>query len=280
MKWFSFKEIKNSSLHVTPNLPIITTKRYKFSLLKFIGITALYTLASWLVLILILSVTPLKDFLFVINNSELKAQTEKIQKLQERVLVLSEQLQTLASTNERLKYAMKLARKDSIKPGDPLYDTLRKPVNKDLKIGGNIYAVFVALLEKLMFRPDTTARVSFVEPANGIIIQDFNPSMGHMGVDYGIKTGSPVYAAEGGLVIFSDYTLDNGYVMMIQHDNNFITIYQHCSNLLKKVRDYVSQGELIALSGNTGKNSTGPHLHFEIWQNGKPIDPKTVFVNG
>lgn len=278
MKWFSFKEIKNSSLHVTPNLPIITTKRYKFSLLKFIGVTALYTLASWLVLILILSVTPLKDFLFVINNSEIKAQTEKIRQLQERVLVLSEQLQTLASTNERMKYAMKLARKDSIKPGDPLYDTLRKPINKNLKVGGNIYAAFVSLMEKL-FGQELTGNVSFIEPTNGIITQDFNPSIGHMGVDYGVKTGSPVYAAEGGLIIFSDYTADNGYVVMIQHDNNFITIYQHCSSLLKKVRDYVSRGELIALSGNTGKNSTGPHLHFEIWQNGKPIDPKTVFIS-
>lgn len=278
MKWFSFKEIKNSSLHVTPNLPIITTKRYKFSLLKFIGITALYTLVSWLVLILILSVTPLKDFLFVINNSELKAQTEKIRQLQERVLVLSEQLQTMASTNERMKYAMKLAKKDSIKPGDPLYDTLRKPINKNLKVGGNIYAAFVSLMEK-MFGQEQTGNVSFIEPTNGIITQDFNPSMGHMGVDYGVKTGSPVYAAEGGLIIFSDYTVDNGYVVMIQHDNNFITIYQHCSSLLKTVRNYVSRGELIALSGNTGKNSTGPHLHFEIWQNGKPIDPKTVFIS-
>ncbi|MCL6099016.1 MAG: M23 family metallopeptidase, partial [Bacteroidetes bacterium] len=234
---------------------------------------------SWLVLIVILSITPLKDFLFVINNSELKAQTEKIQQLQERVLVLSEQLQTLASTNERMKYAMKLAKKDSIKPNDPLYDTLRKPINKNLKIGGNIYAAFVSLWKKLFSQPDVTNRVSFIEPANGIITQEFNPSIGHMGVDYGIKTGSPIYAAGGGLVIFSDYTTDNGYVLIMQHDDGFITIYQHCSALLKKVRDYVSQGELIALSGNTGTNSTGPHLHFEIWQNGKPIDPKTVLIN-
>ena len=279
MKWFSFKEIKNSSLHITPNLPIITTKRYKFSLLKFIGITALYTLASWLVLIVILSITPLKDFLFVINNSELKAQTEKIQQLQERVLVLSEQLQTLASTNERMKYAMKLAKKDSIKPNDPLYDTLRKPINKNLKIGGNIYAAFVLLWEKLFSQTSEDNSVSFIEPTNGIITQEFNPSIGHMGVDYGVKTGSPIYASGGGLVIFSDYTTDNGYVLIMQHDDGFITIYQHCSALLKKVRDYVSQGELIALSGNTGTNSTGQHLHFEIWQNGKPIDPKTVLIN-
>lgn len=279
MKLFSFKELKNSSFHVTPNLPIITTKRYKFTLLKFIGITALYTLASWIVLILILSITPLKDFLFVINNSEIKTQTEKIQQLQERVSILSEQLQTLASTNERLKYAMKLARKDSIKPNDPLYDTLRKPINKNLKIGGDIYTAFNDLMRKLFEPEDQSKSFSFIEPTNGIVTQDFNASIGHMGVDYGVKSGTPVYASAGGLVTFADYTVDNGYVIIIQHDNGFITLYQHCSSLLKKVRDYVSQGELIALSGSTGKNSTGPHLHFEIWQNGKPIDPKTVLIN-
>lgn len=279
MKWFSFKEIKNSSLHITPNLPIITTKRYKFSLLKFIGIVALYTFVSWLVLILILSITPLKDYLFVINNTELKAQTEKIQQLQERVVVLSEQLQTLASTNERMKYALKLGIKDSIKPNDPLYDTLRKPINKNLKIGDNIYLAVVDLWKKLFSDQSEDGRVSFVEPTNGIITQEFNPSVGHMGVDYGVKIGSPVYATCGGQIIFADFTIDNGWVVMIQHDDGFVSIYQHCSSLLKKVRDYVHQGEVIALSGNTGKNSTGPHLHFEIWQNGKPIDPKTVLIN-
>lgn len=279
MKLFSFKNLKNSSFYVTPNLPVITTKRYKFSLLKFLGFAALYTLASWLVLILILSITPLKDFLFVINNSELKAQTEKIQQLQERVLILSEQLQTLASTNERMKYAMKLAKKDSIKRDDPLYDTLQKPINKNLKIGGNVYDAFVELIDKLFYSSGDANQMTFIEPTDGIITQDFNPLIGHMGVDYGVKTGSPVYASSGGQVIFADYTTDNGWVMMIQHDGGFITIYQHCSSLLKKVRDYVSQGELVALSGNSGKNSTGPHLHFEIWQNGKPIDPKTVLIN-
>ena len=66
---------------------------------------------------------------------------------------------------------------------------------------------------------------------------------------------------------------------MIQHDNNYLTIYKHCSSLIKKIRERVTQGELIALSGNTGKNTTGPHLNFEIWQNGKPIDPQKILSN-
>jgi len=277
MKWFNFQNIKNSSFHVTPNLPIETTKRYKVTAIRLATYITIYTLVSWLVLIIILSVTPLKDLFFVINNSELKTQTEKIQELQSRVLTLTQQLQSFASTNEKIKYAIKLAKKDSTKSNDPLYDTLKKPIYKKLQIGGNILAVFKEFLRKVLPHENDQSFV-LLEPCSGIITQGFNPSTGHMGIDYGVKIGTPVYASAGGLVTFADYTVTNGFTLIIQHDNNYITIYQHCSTLLQKVRMHVSQGELIALSGNSGKNSTGSHLHFEIWENGKPIDPQKIFL--
>ena len=95
-----------------------------------------------------------------------------------------------------------------------------------------------------------------------------------MGIDFGVASGSPVYASAGGLIIFAEYTVESGYQIILQHDDNYLTIYKHCSSLIKRIRERVTQGELIALSGNSGKNTTGPHLHFEIWQNGKPIDPQ------
>lgn len=273
MKWLNFKDIKNSSFFITPNLPIITTSRYKLSAIRAAAYLALYTLGAWLFLIFILSITSLKDYIFVIDNSELKVQTEKINELQNRVIVLSEQLQNLASTNERMRYALKLGIKDSIKPNDPLLDTLKKKIDKKINIGGDIFTAFSALLEKIQ-SSIFQEKFIFIEPTHGFITQNFDPAKGHMGVDYGTKVGSPVYASAGGLVTFADYTVDSGFMIIIQHGNEFITIYKHCSVLTKKVRDRVSQGELIALSGNTGKNTTGPHLHFEMWQDGKPIDPQ------
>ena len=278
MKWFNFHNIKNASFHVTPNLPIETTKRYKISAIRLTAYLSLYTIFAWLVLLIIISVTPLKDVLVVINNSELKAQTEKIQQLQSRVISLTEQLQELASANEKIKYAIKLAQKDSAKSNDAIYDTLRKPIYKKIQIGGNIFSVFQDFLIKYFLSCGGTSSVILVGPCDGIITQGFNPSAGHMGVDYGLKSGSPVYAAAGGLVTFADYTFNNGYMIIIQHDEGFVTLYEHCSTLLKKVRDYVDQGDLIALSGNTGKNTSGPHLHFEVWQNGKPIDPQKIIL--
>jgi lipoprotein NlpD len=278
MKWFNFQAIKNSSIHITPNLPIITTKRYKLGFLRLASYISLYTLAVWMILVLILAVTPLKDFLFVVDNSELKAQTEKIQLLQNRVLILSNQLQSLASSNERIRLAMKLAQKDSVNANDKIYDTLKNRIDKKINLGGNIYYAFIMLINKLLQSHLSTKTIVFIQPAQGIIIQDFNPSIGHMGIDYGVKTGSPVFASVGGMITFSDYTIGSGYMLIIQHDQGFTTVYKHCSSLLKKERDIVSQGDLIALSGNTGKNTSGPHLHFEIWQDGKPIDPQKILL--
>ena len=278
MKWFNFQAIKNSSIHITPNLPIITTKRYKLGFLRLASYISLYTLAVWMILILILAVTPLKDFLFVVDNSELKAQTEKIQLLQNRVLILSNQLQSLASSNERIRLAMKLAQKDSVNSNDKIYDTLKNRIDKKINLGGNIYYAFIALINKLLQSHLSTKTIVFIQPVQGMIIQDFNPSIGHMGIDYGVKTGSPIFASVGGIITFSDYTIGSGYMLIIQHDQGFTTVYKHCSSLLKKERDIVSQGDLIALSGNTGKNTSGPHLHFEIWQDGKPIDPQKILL--
>ena len=276
MKWFNFDNIKNSSFHITPNFPIITTKRYKFSILRVAAYLGVYTIVAWFILIIILTITPLKDYVFVIDNNDLKAQTEKIKELQSKVVVLTDQLQELASTNERMRYAMKLAGRDSIKPNDALYDTLRKKIDKKINIGGNIYAIIVSFVEKYFGVKNNLQSFFFIEPTNGVITQGFNSANGHMGIDFGVASGSPVYASAGGLIIFAEYTVESGYQIMIQHDDNYLTIYKHCSSLIKKIRERITQGELIALSGNSGKNTTGPHLHFEIWQNGKPIDPQKI----
>ncbi|MDP2038747.1 MAG: M23 family metallopeptidase [Ignavibacteria bacterium] len=278
MKWFDFESIKNSSLNITPNLPIMATKRYKVSLIKAVTYMLLYTIASWFVLILLLSITPLKDVLFVVDNTELKAQNERIQKLQGRVIDLTQQLQEISSVNERMKYAIKLAQRDTIDPKNPLYDTLRKTINKKVKIEGSVFTVIVDLYNKIFQSEKEPTKLLFFEPTSGVITQEFEPAKGHLGIDYGVNSGSPVFAASGGLITFADYTVDSGFMVIIQHANDYTSVYKHCSSIIKKTRDTVTHGELIALSGNSGKNTTGPHLHFELWYKGKPVDPKSYII--
>jgi len=99
-----------------------------------------------------------------------------------------------------------------------------------------------------------------------------------MGLDIAVKENTPVYASASGYVVFAGYTVDEGYVIILNHSDGYLTIYKHCALLLKNERERVEQGELIAQSGNSGLHSSGPHLHFEIWKDGSVINPELVLI--
>lgn len=115
--------------------------------------------------------------------------------------------------------------------------------------------------------------ILFFPPLNGSISDSINIKGGHYGVDIIAPKDEPVKATLNGTVIFTDWTPDNGNVIHIQHANNLVSVYKHNSVLLKKIGDYVKTGEPIAIIGNSGKLSTGPHLHFELWHNGVALNP-------
>ncbi len=109
--------------------------------------------------------------------------------------------------------------------------------------------------------------------SNGRVTAGFNPEKKHYGIDITAPRNTPVQSILSGTVISSDETMDTGNVIAIQHEHNLVSFYKHNSVLLKKVGSFVSAGEAIAIIGNTGEMSDGPHLHFELWQNGKPVNP-------
>jgi murein DD-endopeptidase MepM/ murein hydrolase activator NlpD len=111
------------------------------------------------------------------------------------------------------------------------------------------------------------------QPVGGGISDGFDLSHGHFGVDLEAAEGVLVHAVDDGTVLISDYTVEHGYVIAIQHRNNRISIYKHNASLLKEVGELVQMGDVIASVGNSGTQTTGPHLHFEWWVNGQPIDP-------
>lgn len=121
------------------------------------------------------------------------------------------------------------------------------------------------------------AQLLLVAPVNGEISAGFKFTGDHLGVDILAPKDTPVKAARDGIVFISEFTSSNGNVVGIQHDNNLITFYKHNSQLLKKVGDRVRASEAIAIIGNTGELSSGPHLHFELWHEGKAVDP-TEFI--
>ena len=110
-------------------------------------------------------------------------------------------------------------------------------------------------------------------PVKGTVTSGYNADEKHYALDIVTEKDAPVKAAGDGTVIFSEWTAETGHVMIIEHPKNMITVYKHNASLNKRQGDLVKAGEVIAVVGNTGELSTGPHLHFELWSNGYPIDP-------
>lgn len=114
----------------------------------------------------------------------------------------------------------------------------------------------------------------FFSPLTGFISDRFDIKRGHHGVDVVAKANEAVKNVADGSVIFASWTQDAGYVIMIQHRGNLISVYKHNAELLKKVGTFVNAGEIISIVGNSGEMTDGPHLHFELWYNGNPLNPE------
>jgi murein DD-endopeptidase MepM/ murein hydrolase activator NlpD len=118
------------------------------------------------------------------------------------------------------------------------------------------------------------SRLALVSPVvKGMITDAFNVQPGHYGIDIAAPRNTPIQSVADGVVISSSWTLETGYVIAVQHKDNLVSFYKHNAVLYKKVGTAVKAGEAIAVIGNTGHLSSGPHLHFELWQGGKPLNP-------
>ncbi len=141
-------------------------------------------------------------------------------------------------------------------------------IRKEFEQQGDLYA-------SLKNQNSTNLQDMFLfPPVSGIVSAPFDLRKEHYGIDIVAKADEPVKCVADGSVLLASWTQDSGYVIVVQHRNNLISVYKHNSALLKKVGNFVSAGEIIAFIGNTGELTTGPHLHFELWMNGNPVDPE------
>ena len=124
-----------------------------------------------------------------------------------------------------------------------------------------------------IFETKSMSNYLFYTPLKGKIISEFEPHKRHYGIDIAGTENAVIKSVYNGTVLFSDFTLKTGYIIAIQHPDNIISVYKHNSALLKHTGDVVRAGEPIAFIGNTGELTTGPHLHLELWCNGKAINP-------
>ncbi len=164
---------------------------------------------------------------------------------------------------------------------------IRKTLGSELELSSNSIKNDSTWLENNQMRSKNNKAVSYVDnipskyPVDGYITQKMRTNklfknQNHYGIDIAVKEGEPVYASASGFVVYSGWTYDFGNYVILYHGDDYFSIYGHNKSNYMETRDFVKRGEVIATTGGTGISS-GPHLHFEIWKNGKSVDPLELF---
>jgi len=151
---------------------------------------------------------------------------------------------------------------------------LRKQVEEEERFNFLTQSQFVSTSSEEV----SISRLHFFKPVEGVVSSKFSLNRNHFGIDIVAAPNKVVKSILDGTVIFSEWTIETGYVIQIQHTANLISVYKHNANRLKKQGDKVKAGDAIANVGNSGELTTGPHLHLEIWQNGTPVNPEDYIV--
>lgn len=264
-KFFRFAIINDNSLEEVFNI--------KFSRARLLWLTAAILLAISVIFVLLLGYTPLRNL--IPGKSKTHVQNELIMMIQ-KADSLEKSLGNYSLYTKNLKKVLS----DSVSL-DSVQDLFRegfKVKEFDFKpsVEDSILRAEVEAEESISLNSNLKEKKLnsfFIKPVDGLITEGFNKKIGHFGVDVVSKKGAFISSIDDGMVLFSSWTHEFGYVLVIKHQNSFISFYKHNSEVFKSKGDYVKSGETIAIIGNSGKYSTGPHLHFELWKGSSPVNP-------
>ncbi|MBT8203906.1 MAG: M23 family metallopeptidase [Eudoraea sp.] len=274
------KEIKRKLLHkyrlVILNENTFEEKiSFKLSRLNVFVTGSLFIVILTALTILLIAFTPLREYIPGYSSTQLKRQaTELTYKTDSLVNVLN-------YTNRYLDNVRMVLRGDIENTEvnrDSLFEQFKlDPANIDLSPirEDSMLRAAVALEDKynLFESSREPGRLVLFSPVSGTLTQGYDPEIKHYAVDLVAPEGSPVKCVANGTVIFSEWTAETGYVIIVEHKDGLISAYKHNGSLSKGQGDQVKAGEVIASVGNTGILTTGPHLHFELWSNGNPVNP-------
>jgi murein DD-endopeptidase MepM/ murein hydrolase activator NlpD len=254
-----------------------------FSLrLTLMNVFVVATIGALLIIFIttyIIAFTPLREFIPGYASTQLKKDaTELALKSDSLSFALKKNEAYIQSIKKVLTGDLEYAKfnKDSIiaSISEPVSEDELKPSAADLKLREEVERE-----DKYNLFEKAKPKVSAVlfPPVKGMITEKFNPQKKHYAVDIALAKNTPIKATMSGKVIFADWTPNTGNVVIIRHNNGFISAYKHAASLTVSQGDAVKTGEVIALAGSTGTESTGVHLHFELWKDGYPIDP-SIFI--
>lgn len=248
---------------------------------KLNGLSVLLTVSAVLFLIAacIIAFTPLRNYLPGYMNSEVRTQivenalrVDSLQQLLDKQKLYIMNIQDIFSGKVQIDTVQTL---DSLTASR--HDTLMERTKREEEFRRQYEETEKYNLTTITSQPDVNGLI-FYRPTRGMISDHFDPDKRHFGTDIAANPNESVLATMDGTVVLSTYTAETGYLIGVQHSQDFISVYKHCGSLLKQEGDRVKGGEAIALVGNSGTLSTGPHLHFELWYKGRPVNPEKYIV--
>lgn len=226
--------------------------------------------------ILLVAYTPIKEYIPGYASTKMKKQAA------ENALRLDSLMTAYAQSEQQLTTIRKVltgeVQFESFEQIQKQQDTQNLGVREIPKRGkeDSLLRVLIEQEDKYSINASEENIIDFLlfPPADGDISQQFDPVNNHFAIDIVLKENAPIKAVAEGVVIFSEWTADTGYVIIIEHPNGFLSSYKHNASLSKNQGDRVRAGEVIATAGDTGEYSTGYHLHFELWSDGFPMNPE------
>lgn len=229
---------------------------------------------------IIIAFTPLREYIPGYSSTALKKQATEL-------TFKTDSLQQVMALNERYYGSIKKVLQGDLSVADFNKDSIIQAVKLEIDAvdlrpiqEDSILRDKVDKEDKYNLFESATSGTNFVlfPPVNGTISESYNLKEKHYAVDVVVPKNTPIKATADGSVIFAEWTAETGYVIILEHRQGLISVYKHNGSLTKSQGDLVKAGEVIATSGNTGDFTTGPHLHFELWNDGYPINP-TNFID-
>ena len=251
----------------------------RFSRLKmiFVGLLMIGVLGT--LIFSTIAFTPLKEYIPGYDSSELRKKAVQNLFLTDSLITLySQNIQYLNSVrkvlSEDISFEESQLSVEQLENQNLAVPSFTEPILED-----SLLRAFVSQQDK--YNPLISDKVEInsylFPPALGPISQPFDLKESHFAVDIVLKENTPIKAIADGTVIFSEWTAETGYVLILEHSLGILSVYKHNASLTKKQGDSVLSGEVIATAGNTGELSTGFHLHFELWMDGYPMNPENFF---
>jgi len=253
----------------------------RLSQLNVFVVLGISSLLLILLVILLIAFTPLKEFIPGYANVNIRKQgVENFLKSDSIEVALAENNLYINNIKHIIRGELAELDDESVVDSSANYEGIKnEPIEEDSVLRNMIETEEkYNLFNKAGSTPGNISSFIFLQPLKGTVTNRFNFKEQHFGIDVVAPKNEAIKATLDGTVIFAEWTVETGYVIQLQHADNIVSIYKHNSVLHKKAGDYVRAGEVIAIVGNSGELSTGPHLHFELWYNGIAINPEDYMM--